>query len=188
MLVTPSDADGISRMMQYLGRYYVAYINRNRDSSGTLWEGRYRGSLVQDAYLLSCMRYIELTPVRLGILPELSMQRWTSHYANAYGRPDPLLVPHAMYQKLGASEQARQKAYLDFCNAHIDKAFSHWICTSWRSGRPLGSQTFIQMIEETLHCKVGNAKPGRPRKIELESANASNYGGFLNYAFKEAER
>jgi putative transposase len=92
LLLTPEDADGISRLMQHLARLYVLYINKTYGRSGTLWEGRHKASLVQaDRYLLTCYRYIELNPVAAGMARCPEQYRWSSYGWHALGRPTP---PH----------------------------------------------------------------------------------------------
>ena len=97
LLVTPRVNHSISRLMQTTGRKYVQYINRNSRRSGTLWEGRYKASLVDsDAWLLTCMRYIEMNPVRAGMNSHPSTYQWSSYLANARGHDNPLLTPHGL--------------------------------------------------------------------------------------------
>lgn len=99
LLLTPKDAQSVSRMMQYLGRRFVPYINHRYGRSGTLWEGRFKSSLVQsEAYLLACARNIELNPVRAAMVARPAEYRWSSHRANAGGNTDALLRPHETYR------------------------------------------------------------------------------------------
>lgn len=112
MLLTPSNADSVGHLMKRLGQQYVQYFNRTYKRSGTLWEGRYRSSLVQeDAYLLACYRYIELNPVRAGIVPDPSQYRWSSYRHNGLGEYSELLSPHQNYLELGRTGSERRKNY-----------------------------------------------------------------------------
>jgi putative transposase len=112
MLITPGSEQGTSRMMQALGRKYVQYFNFTHSRTGTLWEGRYKSTLVDaDNYLLTVYRYIELNPVRAGMVAHASEYPWSSYQGNALGKPIQLLTPHALYQRLGKTESDRQKAY-----------------------------------------------------------------------------
>ena len=98
-LVTPMMEYGISQMMQALGRRYVYYINKTYKRTGTLWEGRYKASLIDsDAYLLTCMRYIELNPIRANMVSHPGEYRWSSYQANAQNGDDPLLDNHPLIQ------------------------------------------------------------------------------------------
>ena len=112
LLLTPLSEDGIGKLMQYVGRYYVQFFNGRYDRTGTLWEGRYRGTLVDPAhFLLPVSRYVESNPVRHGLVKEPGDYAWSSYGANALGNDDPLVKPHPAYEKLGRSHKARQTAY-----------------------------------------------------------------------------
>ncbi|MEO7966343.1 MAG: transposase [Gemmatimonadaceae bacterium] len=116
LLVTPPDTSAPARMMQRLGARYVRYINTVHGRTGTLWEGRFRSSLVDsDRYVLSCMRYIELNPVRAGLESDPALARWSSYRFNALGEPDTLLSPHPLYLALGASPRQARDAYATSC-------------------------------------------------------------------------
>jgi putative transposase len=95
ILATPEETTGVSRMMQYIGRHYVPYINYTYGTSGSIWEGRYKASLVHDEeYLLTCMRYIELNPVRANMVRAPGQYRWSSFRQNGLGKPDSLVTAH----------------------------------------------------------------------------------------------
>lgn len=112
LLATPNTENSLSKMIQMLGRYYVQYINTNYQRTGTLWEGRYKATLIDsEHYLLTCCRYIELNPVRAGIVKHPSAYRWSSYHHNALGKADPLITPHSLYKRLGKDETSRQSAY-----------------------------------------------------------------------------
>lgn len=112
LLMTPLEPMAIAGLMQSLGRRYVRYVNDRRARTGTLWEGRYKASLVAtDSYLMACHRYIELNPVRAGIVRDPSRFRWSSFGHNALGRPDPLITGHPVYLALGADPASRTRAY-----------------------------------------------------------------------------
>ena len=102
ILATPEDTNGISRMMQYVGRWYVPYINKTYGRSGTLWEGRYKSSLIDAAnYFLACSRYIEMNPVRAGMVSQPWDYVWSSYACNAEGKADKVVQPHVLYNTLG---------------------------------------------------------------------------------------
>jgi len=163
LLVTPEDVTGISRMMQHVGRYYVPYINRTYDRSGTLWEGRYKSSLIDaEDYLLACSRYIELNPVRASMVDHPSEYEWSSYLSNAEGKPDPMLTPHTLYRALGATDAERQSAYLELLHTHMDDEKISEIRASWQTGTPLGNDRFREQIETVLKRKVGYSQRGRP--------------------------
>ena len=102
LLVTPQKGSEISLFMQYVGRHYVPYINDKYGKSGSLWEGRYKASLMQeDRYFLTVMRYIELNPVRANMVDLPGHYRWSSFCHNVGARKISFLSPHAIYQELG---------------------------------------------------------------------------------------
>lgn len=175
LLLTPGDAQAASRLMVALGRRYVPYINASYQRSGTLWEGRYKSSLIQsEAYLLACMRYIELNPVRAGMCTDPAHYRWSSYRANALGESSPLLTQHPLYATLGAGDADRQVAY----RALFDQVLSDKTLTDIRLAlnqtQPLGNSRFMDAIEQATGQRR-EAKPrGRPRKPAPEGAPAND--------------
>lgn len=165
LLATPDFRDGITRMMQYIGRRYVPYMNAIYGSSGSLWEGRYKASLIHDQdYLLTSMRYIELNPVRANMVNTPSRYRWSSYRANAQGNANFLLTPHPLYLALGRGSAARQAAYRELFKAYLDPGTMRDIRAAWQTGTPLGNDRFKEKIEHKLNTKVGQARRGRPWK------------------------
>jgi len=167
ILASPEDNEGITRMMQYIGRYYVPYINRKYGRSGSLWEGRYKASLVQEeTYLLQCMRYIEMNPVRAGMVKSPLDYRWSSHHRNAYGIGvrDDFLEPHLIYHELGFDKGSRQAAYLTHFDAVESSDALSQINACWQTGVPLGDGRFKVEIESLLGQKVGYNRRGRPKQ------------------------
>jgi putative transposase len=117
ILANPSRADSISKMMQQLGRKYVGYFNKRHDRTGTLWEGRFRSSVIlSDRYLFACYRYIELNPVRAGLVATAREYRWSSYRANAMLLPDGILQPSAIWLALGNSNEERSSRYRQIFN------------------------------------------------------------------------
>jgi putative transposase len=103
---------GITYLMQDIGRKYVRYINHSYRRTGTLWEGRYKASLVDsEAYLLTCMRDIELNPVRACMVSHPGEYRWSSYGCNAAGNLEALIQPHPVYQAIDADEERRFYGY-----------------------------------------------------------------------------
>jgi putative transposase len=121
-LMTPASAGGIGYVMQTIGRRYVPYFNRMHERTGGLWEGRYRARRIDsERYLLTCYRYIELNPVRAGLVTDPSQYRWSSYGANATGLLDPLVTAHERYLALGVSREARTTAYRALFNQLLDE-------------------------------------------------------------------
>lgn len=166
LLLTPARRDSISRLFQYLGRLYVAYINREYGRSGTLWEGRHKGSIVSTAdYFLSCSRYVELNPVRAGMVSSPNQHPWSSYGANALGKGDGLVTPHESYLELGQTAASRQHAYRELFRQSLEPEQVHYIRAAVQTGTPLGNDRFREQIENQLKRKVGHARRGRPKKI-----------------------
>lgn len=175
ILATPTDVAGVTRMMQYVGRHYVPYINFTYGSSGSLWEGRYKASLVQDeTYLLTCMRYIELNPVRANMVRSPAHYRWSSYRVNGQAKLDEVVTPHELYTALGKNAETRSEAYKSLFKAHVDSKDLDDIRKSLQTGTPLGNEFFKQKVEARLGCKVGHARRGRPVKLVLASEEDDN--------------
>ena len=165
LLLTPPAPECASRLMQALGRRYVRYFNHRYQRSGTLWEGRFRACAVHaDAYLLTCMRYIELNPVRAGMTGAPGVHRWSSYRSNALGLADSLLTEHPLYTGLGASPAGRQHAYRNLFRERLEDASLACIRTATASGHLLASQGFRKEIEAARGVRLGPAAIGRPRK------------------------
>ena len=112
LLTTPQTKEGLGKAMQMIGRYYVQYFNRKYERTGTLWEGRYKASLIDsDLYLLTCYRYVELNPVRANMVSRPEDHHWSSYGHNAMGKNNQLIIPHARYEALGGNDASRQSAY-----------------------------------------------------------------------------
>ncbi len=121
LLLTPNDSSGPSRFMQRVGTRYVRYVNIVYGRTGTLWEGRYKSALVDsERYLLACMRYIELNPVRAGVVSDPAFARWSSFRCNALGEPDALVSPHPIFQQMGASQSERREGYTALCRSALE--------------------------------------------------------------------
>jgi putative transposase len=167
LLLTPWQEDGIGKLMQYVGRYYVQYFNKRYDRTGTLWEGRYRGTLLDpERFLLPCSRYVELNPVRAGLVATPQDYGWSSYGANAAGADDPLVTPHPQYQKLGRSNKARQGAYRRGFAEPTDEGLIQRIRDATNKAWVLGNEVFCAAIEEQLNRR---ATP-RPRGGDRRSA------------------
>ena len=164
LLVTPMAEHGVSQMMQALGRRYVYYINKAYKRTGTLWEGRYKSSLVDsDKYLLTCMRYIELNPVRAQMVNHPGEYKWSSYHGTAQGVIDRVLQPHPVYVGLGASEEMRQHAYRELFRNHVDDETLHEIRQSVNHELVLGRSYFKEKIEGIIKRPTTLGNPGRPR-------------------------
>lgn len=165
LLITPSGRDGAGLLMKHLGQRYVQYINRTYDRSGTLWEGRFRSCIAQGGdYVLGCYRYIELNPVRAGVVWHPRDYRWSSYLANAEGPPSCGVVPHADYLALGGGEEARRAAYRELFCAALDPDLMRQIRCATNGNFALGSGTFQGRVAAALGRRVTPGRPGRPAK------------------------
>lgn len=112
LVLTPWSEGAVGKVMQSVGRRYVQYFNRKQQRTGGLWEGRYRATLVDtDRYLLACYLYVEMNPVRAGLVADPAQYRWSSYRCNAQGHADPLVTVHELYVALGQDAGSRQAAY-----------------------------------------------------------------------------
>lgn len=169
LLATPHAENGISKMMQMLGRYYVQYYNYTNKRSGTLWEGRYKASLIDsEAYALLCYRYIELNPVRADMVKHPSEYPWSSYRANALGVADVLtpnlITPHQMYYALGQDELTRQARYRDLFIGQIDEISLSQMREATNKAWVLGSDHFKQKIAVQLNRRTDKLGKGGDRK------------------------
>ncbi len=163
LLCTPQRENAVSRLMQSVGRRYVQYFNITYQRSGTLWEGRFRSSLIQaEEYLLSVYRYIELNPVRAAIVADPADYVWSSYQVNALGKASELCTPHALYLALGDDALSRQQHYRDLFGAHVDEALLMDIRQALNSGLALGNVFFTEQIEKLTGKRVTPGKRGRP--------------------------
>jgi len=164
LLLNPTQDDGISKVMQSLGRRYVQYINKYYKRSGTLWEGRHKSSLVDvENYLLSCYRYIELNPVMANMVKHPGDYRWSSYRSNAYGENNKVVRQHDVYLGLGQNKHSRLSNYRELFNTALSKTVIHAIRNAANFSMPVGDSRFKQQIERTLDRSIGQAKRGRPR-------------------------
>lgn len=161
LLVTPETRQGVSRMMQTLGRHYVRYFNHTYRRTGTLWQGRFKSCVVDaEDYLLICQRYIELNPVRAGMADHPASYHWSSYHANGLGKPIKLWAPHDVYQRLGSNVSTRTKAYQSLFTAHLDSDMLKEIRTSTNKGMALGNQRFKDEVEALSGRRVTPGKRG----------------------------
>ena len=165
LLATPANEESIQLMMQSLGRRYVQYFNYTYRRSGTLWEGRYKSCAVQtEAYLLACYRYIELNPVRAGMVEDPAEYEWSSYRCNGLGVQSELCKPHSEYLRLGSKREERIEVYRGLFKHHVNSNLLSEIRDSVNKGLVLGNDRFKDEVEKLYGRRVRPAKMGRPRK------------------------
>ena len=166
-LVTPAADDSISNTMKAIGSRYAQYINKKYKRTGTLWEGRHKSSLVQsEQYLLTCYRYIELNPVRAGMVERPEEYQWSSYGANAWGDSS-WLSAHHEYVCLGNDEVTRAEAYRQLFSHQLSNADIDDVRKSTHYCQPLGDKRFGEFIAQKHGIQAGRMQRGRP-KVERD--------------------
>jgi putative transposase len=165
LLMTPSDLSGLGRLMQWVGRYYVPYFNRKYNRSGTLWQGRYKATVIDaEQYFMICSRYIELNPVRLGIAAGPADYQWSSYAHHTGAKLDPLVTDHPLYWALGNTPFDREIAYKDLSEQALTAEEVQLLKDATLKGWVLGSEKFKSGLAKNTKRRVSPAKRGRPRK------------------------
>jgi len=158
LLVTPSTENACTVMMRDLGQRYVQYFNRRYERTGTLWEGRFRSCVTESAaYVLACYRYVELNPVRAGIVGHPGAYPWSSYAVNSGQRMDPLIAEHPEFTALG-SESARHAAYRGMVDETLHPTVLDAIRDATNGGYPLVSES----LKARLTSEGRKSEPGRP--------------------------
>ena len=172
LLLTPHTKNGISKVMQYIGRYYVQYFNFQYKRTGTLWEGRYKATLLDsDGYLLTCNRYIELNPVRAGMVKDPVEYPWSSYHCNALGEEDKLITAHPVYKALGNSNSSRISNYHALFEKPIPDSELEAIRVATNKAWVLGNNRFQAKIEKLLDRQVQPKPRGGDRRSEAFKRN-----------------
>lgn len=165
LLLTPASAEGMPAMMQAVGRAYVRYFNARHGRSGTLWEGRYKSTLIEsDRYLLACMAYIDLNPVRAGMAAHAADYPWSSYMHYAGMRPDRLLTPHPLVWNLGNTPFAREAAYAQLVQAGLTSVQQSALTEAALHGWALGAPEFLDALQKKTPRRLRKSVPGRPSK------------------------
>ena len=167
LLLTPKTEQGVPQFMQALGRSYVRAFNARHGRTGTLWEGRYRSTVIEaERYLLACMAYIELNPVRAGMVAAPADFAWSSHAHHVGQRNDPLVTPHALYWEMGDTPFARERAYGELVSTR-QQAGSHGdLARAVHAGWALGGEAFLDTLATQTSRRVSKGKAGRPPKLQ----------------------
>ena len=166
LLITPKTKESLPKTMQSIGRRYVQYYNYTHDRTGTLWEGRYKATLIDsEQYLMTCMRYIELNPVRAGMVEHPEDYPWSSYNANAYGKENVLLEGHPLYKRLGLNRTSRQKAYRALFDSYLPEKDLNDIRDATNKAWILGNKYFCSSMEGLSGRRATPQNVGRPRKL-----------------------
>lgn len=163
LLATPDTVEGIPQMMQAVGRRYVRYFNQRQARTGTLWEGRYRSTLIQaERYLLACMVYIDLNPVRAGMELSPAAYPWSSHAHYVGLRNDKLVTPHPLYWEMGNTPFSRDAAYAQLVASGISAQQQAALTNSALRGWALGEPDYVADLQRRTERRVTRAQAGRP--------------------------
>jgi len=187
LLLTPHTAESPARLIQRIGRGYVRYFNTKYGRTGTLWEARYRSSVVDtERYLLACTRYIERNPVRAGMVASATEYRWSSFHHTAFGVPDRILTVHPVLESLGSTPTSRRAAYRALFAEELEPGVVEGIRRSTQRGDATGSAAFISHLESSLgrtvvrHPHGGRfAPPGAPKRLHRRTQTARTESGAL---------
>jgi len=165
LLVSPETVHALPRAMRDLNWRFSRHINGTQARTGSLWEGRYRASLIEaEDYFFACSRYIELNPVRAGLAPSPGAYRWSSYKANAEGKADPVVTPHAVYEALGSTPETRTAAYRALFEGTLSEASLTAIRDAVNGGFPLGQDPFMAFVSRHAGHPVTQRKRGRPAR------------------------
>lgn len=172
ILLTPAAESNVGNLMKRLGQRYVQYVNRTYKRSGTLWEGRFRSCIAQEEqYLLICQRYIEMNPVRAGIVAHPGDYPWSSYRANAHGQSSDLLTCHRLYSCLGQTREERLAAYQALFDHELERDVIDTIRKATNGNFSLGTARFQSEIAEALGRRVAPGKAGRPPKQHVKKSS-----------------
>ena len=167
LLVTPEAQDSLPKMMQAVGRRYVRHFNAKHGRSGTLWEGRYKSTLIQtERYLLACMAYMDLNPVRAGLVAHARDYFWSSHGHYIGQKAERLITPHPLYWELGNTPFAREAAYADLVNEGLSADKQLTLTQSTLHGWALGDPDFVADLQKKTERRVSKTRAGRPPSIK----------------------
>lgn len=163
LLATPETEQGIPKLMQAVGRRYVRYFNQRHARSGTLWEGRYRSTLIHaERYLLPCMVYMDLNPVRAGVVADAAQYRWSSHAHYVGTRHDRLVSPHPLYWALGNTPFSREAAYAELVRSGVTRADQDALTDSALRGWALGPPDYLAELQKRTPRRLTKGHAGRP--------------------------
>ena len=167
LLATPQTAEGLPLMMQAVGRRYVRHFNDSQKRTGTLWEGRYKSTLIQtERYLLACMAYIDLNPVRAALVAQARDYPWSSHGHYTGQRTDKLITPHGLVWELGNTPFAREAAYAELVQSGISPVQQAALTDSALRGWALGEPDFVADLQKRTQRRVAKSTAGRPLAVQ----------------------
>lgn len=174
LLASPGDDTGLARMMQWVGRHYVPYFNAKYQRVGTLWQGRYKATVIDsEQYFLVCSKYIESNPVRAGLVAQAADYPWSSFSHHVGVKPDPVITDHPLYWALGNTPFEREAAYRELMEQGLAAGEVAVLNEATLKGWPLGSEKFKKALAKQVQRRITPAKRGRPAKPATANPTAS---------------
>lgn len=150
LLLSADTAASSAALMKALAQRYAQYFNWRHRRSGSLWDGRYKSCLVQsETYFMLCQRYIELNPVRAGMVNFPAQYCWSSYRCNAEGKVDRLVSPHSIYERLGLSAADRQQAYRALFQETLPQQTVNTLRDGINGNFAVGEQQFLHELKPT---------------------------------------
>lgn len=175
LLATPSDESSLPKAMQAVGRRYVAHFNRRYARRGTLWEGRYRATVIEgERYFLLASRVVELAPVRNHLVAAAEDYRWSSYRHHIGLTVDSLITDHQLYWALGNTPFERQRVYRELCEQPLDERETMQLMQATLKGWVLGSETWRDWASRSANRRVSPLPRGRPRKVREAPASGAS--------------
>lgn len=166
MIIQPKEVDGLSKMIKLVAGRYTRYVNKTYERTGTLWEGRFKSSPIeQERYLLGCIKYIELNPVRAGVVENPAEYRWSSCSIRAFGKKNSLVDLDPYYIELGKTPQERAKAYKQWLKSFIAEEEWKYIKEGVEKSTPIASLDFINVLSAILNRSIIVRPQGRPKRL-----------------------
>ncbi|MEI7739904.1 MAG: transposase [Betaproteobacteria bacterium] len=166
VLLTPFETHAMAKCMQAVGRMYVTWFNKKYDRSGTLWQGRFRSTVIDAGHwLLPSLMYLDWAPVRAGLVQEAPEHPWGSYRHYSGQARDPLIhAPEGIWE-LGNTPFARESQYAEMVQNGPSVSQVVQIAQALESGWPLGSTEFVANLQSLTMRRLSPLKPGRPKKV-----------------------
>jgi len=163
LLLTPQDGTALPLMMQAMGRQYVRYFNDRHGRTGTLWDGRFKSTVLQaDRFGLAAMAFADLHPVRAGLTQSVQSYPWSSHAHYSGALVDKLITPLTDYWQLGNTPFAREAAYTRLVQEGVNPVQIDQLTHSVTRGWALGEADFVEALQKTTGRRLSKRPPGRP--------------------------
>ena len=157
-ICVPKHEETLARIFNMLHMRYAQYINRRRNASGHLWQGRFYSTILDEAHVYAAVRYVENNPVRKGMVKKAEDYRWSSAREHIDAAPEVVSGNCFLQQEI--------RNWRKFLSAREDTAMAQEIRKSSRTGRPCGDESFIKKLEKRFGRRLKALPRGRPKKAE----------------------